>query len=273
MRGRVVPRLRRHTHATFPRAGEHLVPQTRPGPPDHGRTVPTSRHSALAVVPEKSQNSTHHIHFWTAGVDSNEAERKRGTKGFSEHCIAIASNEMVVEGSRGSGSSFCRPRLTNMASRKKKGGEANNVLKNEKNSGAKTYLAKPGQHLQGKFGAISRPPRASSNTGRKRKAPRTDAFNTGEDRWLAPLRCCRGDPTTAHSQVLAGHGTARYDPPLAPQGFGNAVVHSVRRWPKLHASDDDGERVQPDRGVLHLSRGPPGGPRLGNVQRQLLQHL
>ena len=52
--GRVVPRL--HTHATFPRAGEHLVPQTRPGPLDHGRTVPTSRHSALAVVPEIVKN-------------------------------------------------------------------------------------------------------------------------------------------------------------------------------------------------------------------------
>ena len=55
VRGRVVPRLRRHTHATFLRALEHLVPQTLPGPPDHGRTVPTSRHSALAVVPEKAK--------------------------------------------------------------------------------------------------------------------------------------------------------------------------------------------------------------------------
>ena len=53
MRGRVVPRLQRHTHATFPRAVKYLVPQAQPGPPDHGRTVPTSRHNAFAVVPEK----------------------------------------------------------------------------------------------------------------------------------------------------------------------------------------------------------------------------
>ena len=36
-------------HACYPsvRAGEHLVPRTRPGPPDHGRTVPSSLPSVL----------------------------------------------------------------------------------------------------------------------------------------------------------------------------------------------------------------------------------
>ena len=88
VRGRVVPRLQRHTHATFPRAVKYLVPQTQPGPPDHGRTVPTSRHNDLAVVPEKVKNRTNHSHFCTAGVDSNEAERKRGTK--TKHTITAA---------------------------------------------------------------------------------------------------------------------------------------------------------------------------------------
>ena len=68
--------------------GGHLVPQTQPGPPDHGRIVPTSRHNAFAVVPEKFNNTATHSHFWTAGVDSNEAERKRGTK--TKHAITAA---------------------------------------------------------------------------------------------------------------------------------------------------------------------------------------
>ena len=69
--GRVVPRLRRPTHATFPRV-------TRPKPLDHGRTVPTSLPGALVVV-QKKENSTNQSHFWNADVGSNEAERKRGT--------------------------------------------------------------------------------------------------------------------------------------------------------------------------------------------------
>ena len=66
VRGRVVPRLRRHAHATFPRSiwfrgrGQDLRIVVR--------TVPTSR------------PGTNHSHFWIAGVQSNEAERKRSTK-------------------------------------------------------------------------------------------------------------------------------------------------------------------------------------------------
>ena len=51
------------THKTllFRECGEQLTPQTRPRPPDHGRTDATSLHSALVVVliKEKSLNHCH----------------------------------------------------------------------------------------------------------------------------------------------------------------------------------------------------------------------
>ena len=53
-----------------------------------GESIPTSRDNAFAVVPEKFKNTATHSHFWTAGVDSNEAERKRGTK--TKHAITAA---------------------------------------------------------------------------------------------------------------------------------------------------------------------------------------
>ena len=42
-----------HTCYLSANAGEHLVPRSQPGPSDLGRTVPSSRHSAVVVVPEK----------------------------------------------------------------------------------------------------------------------------------------------------------------------------------------------------------------------------
>ena len=75
-RGRVVPRLRRPTNATFPRrAGEHLTPQTWPRPPDHGRTVPTSLHIALVVVLTKEKKYMSQSHLERESVRSGAQAR------------------------------------------------------------------------------------------------------------------------------------------------------------------------------------------------------
>ena len=76
VRGRVVPRLRRPTRRHFSaRAGEHWTPQTRPRPPHHGRTVPTSLQSALVVVLIKEKKYMSQSHLERESVRSGPQAR------------------------------------------------------------------------------------------------------------------------------------------------------------------------------------------------------
>ena len=83
MRGRAVPRLRRLTHATFPRMRESSWCHDRSqdlwisGEPSRPRdTVLWS--SCL----KKPKNNANQSHVWTHGVHTHRAEPKRGTKTF-----------------------------------------------------------------------------------------------------------------------------------------------------------------------------------------------
>ena len=69
-----------HTCYVSASAGDHLIPRMRPGPQDHGRSVPTSLPGTLVVVLKKEIMFGITVTSGTLMMAQNEAEHKRVTE-------------------------------------------------------------------------------------------------------------------------------------------------------------------------------------------------